>query len=1044
MREILYVRYNNTRSRSFQTKVQIVKDDGDIVAEKYPLTDEAKGHIDNIVHAYNRYGDIYNRIKMAESYRKGVAVCSRYINGESLMDIIGKDLENDDELLKSLKKYLDIIFDINKKYITEFVYTPEFEKIFGNIVGIEEYNGKAVRVCNLDMLFNNYIYDGNNIYDIDYEWIVSTIVPVDFMKYRTVKMFYINYCHELINRYSLQEFLKKNGFSDRDIIIFEQMDEGFQQYVHDKDRRAIYTDRYHKKVTTLEGLEHHIAEQNLEIQRLTKTASKLHDAIVMNDELNAVINNQNLVIADLKETADVLRREIRNPFYAAYRLLRKIAYKILPHYAIRALQILRNEGIYTCIYKIKQHNNQRSTYEEWIVRLEKEEAEQNKGIEFNYRPLISVIIPTYNVEKGLLTECIESVVNQTYDNWQLCIADDCSTMPEVRKVLERYEKNPKIDIVYREENGHISRATNSAIDLAKGEFIALLDCDDVLSPNALFEMVKALNENPELDYIYSDEDKIDDDGRNRHMPHFKPDWSPDTLMGNMYTCHLSLYRKSIVDEIGGLRTGYEGSQDYDLALRFTEKIPPSHIKHISKILYHWRTRKESTAADVSAKPYIMQAAYKAKEDAVARRGLKAKIELIKDIWQYRVNYIPQGSHKVSIVIPSKDNPKILNTCIASICDKTKYKNYEIIVIDNGSSDENKAEYNEICNSNGCMYYYEQMEFNFSKMCNIGASVSNGEYILFLNDDIEVINGEWLERMLGQAELLHAGAVGAKLLYPESENIQHTGVINIENGPSHAFEGLNDRDIYYFGRNKLDYNYIAVTAACLMLSKEKFNEVGGFNENLNVAYNDVDLCFKLVEAGYYNVVRTDVILYHYESYSRGNDIADRKKFERLVEERNRLYDIHPRFAVGENMDPFYNRHLAQTSADFSYNYGKVSEKYAECRIRKLDDYNETDSIVYSIDNIILLESRLCISGWAYLKGSRLNNVKNVKILIVSPDSEAAELSTVKIYRADAGMNMPQRRLFMIGFSCIANVKDIPVNISEARIAVAIGKKYMFLD
>lgn len=919
MREILYVRYNNTRSRLFQTKIQIVKDDKDIVAEKYPLTDEAKGHIDNIIRVYNRYGDIYNRVKMAEAYRKDEAVCSKYISGESILDIIGKDLENDDRLLKSLKKYLDIIFDINEKYITEFVYTAEFEKIFGNITGIEEYSGKAVTVSNLDMLFSNYIYDGSNIYDIDYEWVVNAIVPVNFMKYRTIKMFYINYYSILSKRYSLQEFLINNDFDNRDTIIFEQMDEGFQQYVHDKNRRAIYTDRYHKKTITLESIENNIASQSFELTRLSGIEAKYNETASLNCELNKIIDNQNLVIADLRETVDVLRREIRNPFYAAYRFARKIAYRVFPHSVLRVLQILRHEGIRVCFYKVKQHNIQKSSYEDWITRLEKEEDKENAGLDFTYRPVISVIIPTYNVAENLLIECIESVLNQTYDNWQLCIADDCSTMPEVRKVLENYEHDPRIDIVYRKENGHISRATNSAIELAKGEFIALLDCDDVLRPNALFEVVKVLNDNPELDYIYSDEDKIDENGKNRHMPHFKPDWSPDTLMGNMYTCHLSVYRKSIIDEIGGLRAGYEGSQDYDLALRFTEKIPPSHIKHISKILYHWRTRKESTAADVGAKPYIMEAAYKAKEDALMRRGLKAKIELVKDIWQYRVNYIPSGNPKVSIIIPSKDNPDILNTCISSIRSKTKYKNYEIIVVDNGSNDSGRAKYDEICNRYNCIYYYEQMEFNFSKMCNTGASVSTGEYILFLNDDIEVIDGEWLERMLGQAELVHAGAVGAKLLYPESENIQHVGVINIANGPSHAFEGLNDRDIYYFGRNKLDYNYIAVTAACLMLSKKKFDEVGGFNEQLNVAYNDVDLCFKLIEAGYYNVVRTDVILYHYESYSRGNDIIDEKKFERLVAERNKLYEMHPRFASGEDIDPFYNRHLAQTRADFSYNF-----------------------------------------------------------------------------------------------------------------------------
>ncbi len=722
-------------------------------------------------------------------------------------------------------------------------------------------------------------------------------------------------------------------------------------------------------------------------------------------------------------------------------VFKRIVYKIFPHFVIRGLQILRNEGFYTFIYKVKIHRHSDKDYEKWITGIESEEESKEKK-ELGNKPLISVLVPVYNVCKKHLTECIESVISQTYDNWQLCMCDDCSTMHEVREVLSKYEDNPKIDIIYRTENGHISNATNDALSLAKGEFIALLDCDDTLAPHALYEVAKAIDDNPELDYLYSDEDKIENNGKNRHMPHFKADWSPDTLMSYMYTCHLSVYRRKTVCELGGFRCGYEGSQDYDMALRFTEKIPPSHIKHITGILYHWRVRKESTAADASAKPYIMESAYKAKSDAVKRRGLNANIELIKDIWQYRVNYIPKGNDKVSIIIPSKDNPDVICRCIKSIREKTLYKNYEIIVVDNGSNDVCKKEYEDICNKYDCKYHYELLEFNFSKMSNNGAKLAAGEYLLFLNDDTEVINGEWLERMLGQAQLSHTGAVGAKLLYPDTELIQHTGVINIANGPSHALCGYSDNDIYYFARNILDFNYLAVTAACLMVSKDKFFETGGFNEELAVAYNDVDFCFKLIESGYYNVVRNDVVLYHYESLSRGYDVEDTAKLKRLENERKKLYKLHKDFIASYGMDPFYNRYLTQVNNDFSYNY--MMSEYLSCnyKIKSISDYMESGDIVCHVD-IMRLKTSVRISGWAYIKNKRFNNMYKVKILFISKDETVTEVDTEKMYRPEVFADKPYSRMSMIGFECVTG-KNIIESDKKYKIAVAINGRMKYID
>ncbi len=552
------------------------------------------------------------------------------------------------------------------------------------------------------------------------------------------------------------------------------------------------------------------------------------------------------------------------------------------------------------VIKLGKNKRGESQYEKWIKQNEKDILKTQK---FFYQPLISVIVPVYNVSEEMLTECIESVMSQTYANWQLCLADDASTWDCVKTVLEGYEEHPQVKVVYREENGHISRATNSALEIAEGEFVAFMDCDDTLAPNALYEVVKMLNENESYDFIYSDEDKIDEKGKKRFFPHFKAEWSPDTLMSLMYTSHLGVYRKSLVEEVGGLRAGFEGAQDYDLTLRIVEKT--NQIGHIPKVLYHWRERKESTSADAMAKPYVLEAQKKAKEEALFRRGLKGEVVFDPETVQFMVNYMPEVKPLISIIIPSKDNYDVYARCVESIRNKTTYPNYEIITIDNGSNEENREKYASYCENNGITYIHKAEEFNFSAMCNKGVANAKGDLYLFLNDDTEVITEDWLERMAGQAMLSHTGAVGAKLFYPESKLIQHCGVINRIEGPSHILCQHEDGIVADFGRNRLNYNYSAVTGACLMVARDRYEEVGGWDEELPVAYNDVDLCFKLVEAGYYNTQRNDVRLYHYESLSRGDDSKDKAKFERLKREREFLYQKHPRW---KKEDPFFNQYF----------------------------------------------------------------------------------------------------------------------------------------
>lgn len=665
-------------------------------------------------------------------------------------------------------------------------------------------------------------------------------------------------------------------------------------------------------------------------------------------------------------------------------------------------------------------------YKKWIERNEQDIYSVTK---LEYNPLFTFVVPVYNVIDEQLEACIDSIIGQTYTNWELWLVDDCSTWKNVKTTLQKYEKLDKINVHYRSKNGHISKATNDGIERAKGEFIAFMDCDDVIAPNALYEFARKLNDNKELDFIYSDEDKLSEDGKRRHSPFFKPDWSPDTFMSLMYTNHLAIYRTELVKKVGGLRSEFNGTQDYDFTLRFMEQSDNKRVGHIPKVLYYWRERGESIASNPEAKPYVFEAIKKAKEEALERRGLKGTIEYVGDMYQYRVVYENIDNDKVSIIIPSKDNTKLLFQCLKSIKKYTKYTNYEIIVVDNGSGDENKKLISEYVDKNGIIYHYEKMTFNFSKMCNIGASLATGKYLLFLNDDIEITNAEWLSRMVGHASVPYVGAVGAKLFYPGSNTIQHAGVTNLKIGPSHSFIGFSDSPIYYFGRNRMDYNFLAVTAACLVVSKEKFDEVDGFDEELTVGYNDVDLCFKLYEAGYYNVLRNDVTMYHHESASRGSDDIDEAKKQRLLTERKRLYDKHPKL---EGVDPFYNINLVTNGIDFSINNaGDASNKRLGRLHWKPSLESSFTAVIDNIDN----STRLKITGWFFWKLDFISNRCKVELVLRDNYNKCIYFETDKQFRQDVA-NALGNNACVTGFTCDIDYKDLNICETDYKIGIMI--------
>ena len=598
-----------------------------------------------------------------------------------------------------------------------------------------------------------------------------------------------------------------------------------------------------------------------------------------------------------------------------------------PEISFDTLQLLKNgkeiEGSigFQAFAKLKVNE----PYEFWILKNEptKEKLEEykKKGLYFKYRPKISIITPVWETNEKWLRAAIESVLNQVYDNWELCITDGGSTMPHVKKILKEYAKKDKrIKVKFLPENKGIAGNSNEALKLATGEFVALLDHDDELALFALYEVVKVLNESRNIDFIYSDEDKIDEKGK-RKDPFFKPDWCPHMFLSCNYPIHITVIRKSLIDKVGGFREGYDGSQDYDLFLRVTELIDENRIAHIPKILYHWRTIPSSAASSNEAKPYAYVAAKKALKDAMKRRCIEIE-DVVNGLWRgsYRIKYRIKGTPKVSIIIPTKDNVNSLKTCIESILEKTDYKNYEIVIVDNQSEEKKTFKYyDKIKNSSQIKILEYNRPFNFSAINNYAVSQVDSEYILLLNNDTEVISEEWLTAMLEHVQRKEIGAVGAKLLYPNN-TIQHAGVIlGITGTPGkkgvagHSHKYLPNTEHGYFFRPHLIQNLSAVTAACMMLRKAVFEEVGGFDENLSVAFNDVDLCLRIREKGYLIVYTPYAILYHHESLSRGYEDNPEKQTRFLKE----VGYIREKWGhIIDKGDPYYNPNLTLEKEDFS--------------------------------------------------------------------------------------------------------------------------------
>ena len=596
--------------------------------------------------------------------------------------------------------------------------------------------------------------------------------------------------------------------------------------------------------------------------------------------------------------------------------------KKLDKYVEKGIRYWKSQGAAALaekvVTKVKNVRQGPPSYQKWIRHHlpDRNELEKQKKTSFGYRPKISFVVPLYKTPEKYLRRLTESFQEQTYSNWELCFSDGSGAQSPLTELLkELTAKDNRIKYVSHEESLQISENTNSAIEIATGDFIAFADHDDELTPNALFECVKAINEKPQTLVIYTDEDKMSMDGHKFFQPHFKPDYNPDLLCTVNYICHLFVVSRKVIEKVGGLRSEFDGAQDYDFVLRCVEAVKDEEICHIPKILYHWRCHEDSTAENPESKLYAFEAGRRAVQAHYERTGIRAEVFKGEYLGLYRTKFIRDHDPLISIIIPNKDHIDDLKRCMESIEQKSTYKNYEYIIVENNSTDSATFEYYkklEAENPKVRMVYWDGV-FNYSAINNYGASFAKGEYLLLLNNDTEIINSDCLEELLGYCMRKDVGAVGARLYY-EDDTIQHAGVVIGFGGiAGHCFVQQKRGTTGYCHRIICAQDYSAVTAACMMVKKSAFDAVGGLSEELAVAFNDIDFCMKLRKAEYLIVYNPYAELYHYESKSRGLEDTP-EKVARFNKEIATFEKKWPE--ILENGDPYYNPNLTLKSQDFS--------------------------------------------------------------------------------------------------------------------------------
>jgi GT2 family glycosyltransferase len=645
---------------------------------------------------------------------------------------------------------------------------------------------------------------------------------------------------------------------------------------------------------------HH--DSNITLSCIDEKANPIHiDPIILNDEVRTSSIDRNMKIRELQYSIRIsssltmlclAARDQCHDSLSGFFTLEPCTFSNLVKKGDR---MLRNAQI-------------DEDYEQWFQNHKATigELEKQRRIEFAQNPKFSIVVPLYKTPINLFQEMSSSVVSQSYKNWELILVnstpDDSALCQEIERICSN---DQRIHAISLKQNYGITENTNFGVEKATGDFVCFFDHDDLLEPNALFEYAKAINENPESDLLYCDEDKIRESGIHSD-PFFKPDFNIDLLRSNNYICHFLTIRKSIIDGLEPASSAYDGAQDHNLTLRVSEKA--RYIHHIAKILYHWRITENSTASSADKKPYASQAGIRSVQEHLDRLGIPAQVSLSRRPFTYDVKYLVRDNPLVSILIPNKDNREMLDVCIQSILSKTQYENFEIVIIENNSSEPKTFRYYEEIQKQDSRVrvVYWDAEFNFSKLINYGASHAKGDYFLLLNNDTEVISHDWIDRMLGICRRNDVGIVGVRLLYQDG-TIQHEGVLLDRPGgvAFNIYMHLPKENAGYFAFGDVTRDYTAVTAACMMTKKSIFNQVHGFTEELSVAFNDIDYCLKVRTQDYLVVYTPEVELFHYESTSRGQETTVEKKI-RFFKETSYMHYRWARYYI--EGDPQSNPNL----------------------------------------------------------------------------------------------------------------------------------------
>ncbi len=691
--------------------------------------------------------------------------------------------------------------------------------------------------------------------------------------------------------------------------------EDYERFIRNNEKQL------KKDLETIESTEHAIAQaeaRNTDLQnQLADTQNQLTDTQSRLTDTQSRLTDTQSQLAAAQYSYDVISNaffwKLTKPMRAGVDFLYRFPFFLL---SVKGLKSIKNDGLRVTERKVRNYFQRRKDTAVLATKelYSKEELEAQKEEVFPKNIKISIVVPLYNTPKQFLREMIQSLLDQTYSDWELCMADGSDDEHDyVQRICKEYaRKDNRIKYQKLKKNLGISGNTNACLEMVTGDYIALLDHDDLLHPAALHDVMKAICEQ-DADFIYTDESSFHKDTKDAFCPHFKPDFAPDSLRGLNYICHLAVFKKKLLDEAGMFRPECDGSQDYDMILRLTEKA--QRIIHIPEILYYWRAHKGSTAESIAAKPYVIQAAHKALSDHLERIGIKGEVldSVVPSV--YRIKYEIIGTPLISIMIPNYEHKAELETCLNSIFEKSTYTNFEIIVIENNSkSDEIFAYYDEIQKkwSNVKVVLWDG-PFNYSAINNYGVAFAKGEHILLLNNDIEVITPDWIQEMLMFSQRSDVGAVGAMLYYPD-DTIQHAGVIlGIGGVGGHSHKYFKRNDYGYMSRLTYAQNLSAVTAACLMVKKSIWDQLGGLDEDFQVAFNDVDFCMRIRQAGYLNVWTPFAELYHYESKSRGieDTSVKRKRFESEVRRFQARWTKE--LAAG---DPYYNPNLTLNREDFS--------------------------------------------------------------------------------------------------------------------------------